>query len=99
MTVRALDTKAIDVSVADGARAEIAGTAQQQTYALSDAASIDAQRLQGANAQVRASDGSVLTLGLVQTLNADVQDGSSVSYTGDPAITKRLRDGATLKRI
>ena len=99
MTLRALDTKAIDVSVADGARAEVAGTAQQQTYALSDAASIDAQRLQGATAQVRASDGSVLKLGLVQTLNADVQDGSSVRYTGDPAITKRLRDGATIKRI
>jgi hypothetical protein len=99
MTLRSLDTKAIDLSVADGARADIAGTAEQQSYALSDAASVDAQKLQGTTAQVRASDGSVLKLGLVQTLNADVQDGSSVRYTGDPAITKRLRDGATIKRI
>lgn len=99
MTLRALDTKAIDLSVADGARADIAGTAQLQTYALSDAATVDAQKLQGATAQVRASDGSVLKLGTLQTLNVDVQDGSSVRYTGDPAIVKRVRDGATLKRI
>ena len=99
MTLRALDTKSIDLSVADGAHADVAGTAQQQTYSLTDAANVDAQRLQGTTAQVRASDGSVLKLGLVQTLNADVQDGSSVRYTGAPAITKRLRDGATLKRI
>jgi hypothetical protein len=99
VTLLALDTKAIDLAVTDGARADIAGTAQLQTFALSDAANVDAQKLQGATAQVRASDGSVLKLGLVQTLNADIQDGSSVRYSGDPAITKRLRDGATLKRI
>ena len=55
MTLRALDTKAIDVSVSDGARADIAGTSLQQTYALSGAATVDAQKLQGAAALVRAS--------------------------------------------
>ena len=81
MTLRALDTKAIDVSVSDGARADIAGTSLQKTYALSGAATVDAQKLQGAAALVRASD------------------GSSVRYTGDPAITKRVGDGATLNGI
>lgn len=96
-TVLALDTKALELSVADGARAEISGVAQQQSYALSDAATVNAAKLQGSAASVRASDGSSLKIGLVQALDADVQDGSRVSYTGDPVITKRLRDGATLK--
>ena len=99
MTLRGLNAQALDLSVSDGARAAIQGTAQQQTYALTDAANVDAQQLQGATAQVRASDGSALKLGLVQTLNVDVQDGSSVRYSGDPAITKRVGDGASMKRI
>ena len=98
-TVRALDTKALELSVADGARAEISGVAQQQFFALADAATVNAAKLHGSAASVRASDGSSLKIGLVQALDADVQDGSSVSYTGDPMITKRLRDGATLKRL
>lgn len=97
--LRALDTKALELSVTDGARADITGVAQQQSYALADAAKVNAIKLQGSTASVRASDGSSLKLGLVQTLDADVQDGSSVSYSGDPVITKRLRDGATLKRL
>jgi hypothetical protein len=99
MSLRAIDTQALELSVADGARADIAGIAQQQSFALADAASVDAQKLQGRVAQVRASDGSSLKLGAVKTLNADVQDGSSVRYAGDPAITQRISDGASLKRL
>lgn len=99
MSLRALDTQALELSVADGGRADIAGIAQQQSFALADAASVDAQKLQGNVAQVRASDGSSLKLGAVKTLNADVQDGSSVRYAGDPAITQRISDGASLKRL
>ncbi len=98
-SVRAVDTKSIEISVADGARADVAGIAHQQNYALADAASVDAQKLQGTSAHVRAADGSSLKLGLVQTLDVDVQDGSSVRYTGEPAITKRVRDGGSLRRI
>ncbi len=99
MSLAAVDAKNIDVSVADGAKADIAGVAQKQSYALTDAANVNAQRLQGTSALVRASDGSSLSLGQLQTLDADVQDGSKVRYTGDPTITQRLRDGASLKRI
>jgi Fe2+ transport system protein FeoA len=97
--LRAVDAKTIEVSVADGASADIAGMAQQQNYALSDAASVDALKLQGMAARVRASDGSSLKLGLVKTLDVDVQDGSSVRYSGDPAITQRLRDGSSVRKI
>lgn len=55
MTLRVLGTKAIDVSVSDRARADIAGTSLQQTYTLSGAATVDAQKLQGAAAFMRAS--------------------------------------------
>jgi len=98
-SLRALDTKALELAVADGARADVTGVAQQQTYALADAATVNAVKLRGSAASVRASDGSSLKLGLVQTLDADLQEGSSVSYTGAPVISKRLRDGATLRRL
>lgn len=98
-TVRAMDVKAFDASVADGARAEVAGVAVQQTYSVADAASVDAQKLRGTSARARASDGSSLKLGQVLTLDVDANDGSTVRYTGEPTITRRVRDGATLKKI
>lgn len=98
-TLRGVATRALDLSVTDGARAEMTGVAEQQSFSLSDAASVNALQLQGSRALVRASDGSSLKLGVVQRLDADVVDGSSVSYSGDPLVTKRLRDGATVKRI
>ena len=98
-SVRTVDVKSFDIKVADGARVDIAGVAQQQNYALADAASVDAEKLRGASAKVRAADGSSLRLGQLQTLDVDVQDGSSVRYTGDPTITRRVRDGSTLRKI
>lgn len=98
-TVRTMDVKAFEASVADGARAEVAGVAVQQTYSLADAASVDAQKLRGTSARARASDGSSLKLGQVLTLDVDANDGSTVRYSGDPTITRRVRDGATLKKI
>lgn len=98
-TLRAMDVKSFEASVADGASAEVAGVAVQQNYSLADAASVDAQKLRGTAARARASDGSSLKLGQVLTLDVDANDGSSVRYTGDPAITRRVRDGASLKKI
>ncbi len=98
-TLRTMDVKAFEASVADGARAEVSGVAVQQTYALADAARLDAQRLSGTSARARATDGSSLRLGQLQTLDVDANDGSSVRYTGDPTITRRVRDGSSLKKI
>ena len=98
-TITGVDVKLIDVAVSDGARADLSGGALQQSFKLSDAASVDSEKLQGASAQVRASDGSTLRLGAVQTMDADVQDGSRLRYTGNPAINQRLRDGASIKKI
>lgn len=99
MTVRAVDTKSLDARIADGARADVAGFAQTQTINVTDGASLDTQGLRGASAQVHASDGATLKMGAVQTLDAEVQDGGSVRYAGEPTITHRLRDGASLKKI
>jgi len=98
-TFRAVEAKALDVKVSDGARADIAGLAASQSYALTDSAAVDALKLQGQTARIRATDGSSLKLGLVGTLDVDVSDGSSVRYTGEPNITKRVRDGSSLRRI
>lgn len=98
-TVRTMDVKVFEASVADGARADVAGVAVQQTYSLADAASVDAQKLRGTSARARASDGSSLRLGQLLTLDVDANDGSTVRYTGDPTITRRVRDGASLKKI
>jgi hypothetical protein len=98
-TLTGLEIKAIDVAVSDGARATLSGSALQQSFKLADAASVDSEKLQGASARLRASDGSTLTLGAVQTIDADVQDGSKLRYTGEPTLTQRLRDGASIKKI
>ena len=99
MTLRSVNTKLIDVSVSDGASADLAGVAQQQNFSLADGAAVNALRLQGSSARVRAADGSALKLGVVQTLNSDMQDGSSVRYSGDPAVTMNTRDGSSVKKI
>lgn len=99
MKLNMVNTKSIDVSVADGARLELAGLAQQQNFSLADGAEINAVRLQGTAARVRAVDGSALKLGVVQSLNADMQDGSSVRYSGDPAVTTNTRDGSSVRKI
>lgn len=99
MTLHAVNAKSIDVSVADGARLDLAGVAQQQNFSLADGAEINAVRLQGTTARVRAADGSALKLGVVQSLSADMQDGSSVRYLGDPAVTMNARDGSSVRKI
>ena len=99
MTLRMVNAKRIDVSVADGARLDVAGVAQQQNFSLTDGAEVNAVRLQGISAQVRAADGSSLKLGVVQSLNADMQDGSTVRYAGDPAVTMNTRDGSSVRKI
>ena len=98
-TMTAINVAKIEVKVSDGATLNVAGIAQQQKFSLADGAAVTALRLQGNSAQVRAIDGSTLKLGIVKTLNADVQDGSSLHYSGDPAVTVNSRDAASIKKI
>ena len=99
MKLNTVNAKSIGVSVVDDARLDLAGVAQQQNFSLADGAEIDAGRLQGTTARVRAADGSSLKLGVVQTLNADMQDGSNVRYSGGPAVTMNTRDGSSVRKI
>ena len=99
MSLRAVNTRRIDVAVSDGAHLELAGVAQQQNFLLSDGAEVNALRLHGSSTSVDAADGSALKLGTVQTLNAKSQDGSSVRYTGDPAATINTGDGSSVRKI
>ncbi len=99
MTLRAVNTKRIDVALSDGVHLELAGVAQQQNFSISDGAEVNALRLQGGSANVRAADGSAPKLGAVQTLSARTQDGSSIRYTGEPAATINPRDGSSVRKI
>ncbi len=98
-TLAAVNTKSIDISVSDGAHLDVAGVAQQQNFSLADGSSVDALRLQGTGARVRAVDGSALKLGVVQTLSAEMADGGSVRYSGDPSVTMTTRDGGSVRKI
>ncbi len=98
-TLNAINAKRIDASVSDGAHIDVAGVAQQQNFSLADGSSIDALRLQGTSAHVRAVDGSALKLGVVQTLNAEMADGGSVRYAGDPTVTMNNREGGSIGKI
>ncbi len=98
-TINAINVKRIDASVSDGAHIDLAGVAKEQNFSLADGSSIDALRLQGASAHVRAVDGSALKLGVVQTLNAEMADGGSVRYAGDPTVTMNNREGGSIRKI
>lgn len=98
-TFKSVNIKSIDVSVSDGAHLDIAGIAQLQNFSLAHGAALNALRLQGASARVRATDGSVLKLGVVQTLSAEMADGTSVRYSGDPNVTMNTRDGGSIRKI
>jgi Putative auto-transporter adhesin, head GIN domain len=99
MTLRGVDLKAIDVKVSDGASANIEGNASQQSFSVSDGASVDTQKLDGQFARVRASDGGAMKLGKVQSLDVDARDGSVVRYSGEPTVTQKMGDGAKLRKM
>ncbi len=98
-SLNAINAKSLDLSVSDGAHIDVAGVAQQQNFLLADGSSIDALRLQGTRAHVRAVDGSALKLGVVQTLSAEMADGGSVRYSGNPTVTMNNRDGGSIRKI
>jgi hypothetical protein len=99
MTLRGVDLKAIDVQVSDGASAKIEGSASQQSFNVSDGAIIDTQKLDGQFARVRASDGGVMKLGKVQSLDVDARDGSVIRYTGEPTVNQKLADSAKVRKL
>jgi Putative auto-transporter adhesin, head GIN domain len=98
-SLSSVNIKMIDASVSDGAQLEVAGVAQQQNFALADGAAINAVRLEGSSARVRAIDGGALKLGIVQTLSAETADGGSVRYSGDPTVTVSSRGGGSIRKI
>ncbi len=96
--LREIDTKALDIVVSDGASAELAGSAQQQSFALSDAASINARELKGESARAKLADGSALKAGALSRFDVEVDEVSSVRYAGEPALTVRSREKLNVKR-
>jgi hypothetical protein len=99
MTLRGVDLKSIDAQVSDGASASVEGVAAQQIFNVSDGASLDTQKLEGQSVRVRASDGGVVKLGKVQSLDVDARDGSVVRYSGEPTVMQKISDGAKLRKM
>jgi hypothetical protein len=95
---RALNASHLDVAVSDGSSAQLVGNATEQTYKLSDGASLDARDLRGASASAKVSDSGSLDLGSLQKLDLQVGDGGSVRYSGDPQLTVKKSDGGSVRR-
>jgi Putative auto-transporter adhesin, head GIN domain len=98
LSARGIDLKSIDVGVSDGASANLSGVAQQQVFAVSDGASIQARELNGDAARGRVMDGASLKAGTLRTLELEVDESASVRYAGDPTLTLRSREKLNVKK-
>ncbi len=98
LAARGMNVSNVDVSISDGASAQLVGSSTDQTFKLSDGASVDARDLRGMTVVARVTDASSLELGVVQKIDLQVSDGGSVRYTGEPQMMVKKGDGGSVRK-
>ena len=89
----------LDVTVSGNVQAELAGTVDSQTVAVSDAASYAAAELESRVASVNASGASQVTVNATESLDAHVSGAARVEYIGDPAVTEDVSAAGRLTNV
>ncbi|MFA6258970.1 MAG: DUF2807 domain-containing protein, partial [Candidatus Paceibacterota bacterium] len=97
-------SKKINVRVEDGSRLRISNEGVNDeivmislSATLTDGSRLDADELSVENAEVTASSGSYATLNVQKKLNVTLTEGSIVSYSGEPVISKKVSSGSVLR--
>jgi hypothetical protein len=98
LTASGVTASSMNVTMSDGASAQLVGSAADQTYKLNDGASLDARDLRGTSAYARVVDASSLELGALVKLDLIVEDGGSVRYTGEPTMMVKKSDGGSIRK-
>jgi hypothetical protein len=76
----------LDITASGGADLEISGTANFATAESSGGSDIDARNLEAKEAELRASGGSDLAMGVTEALDARASGAADIDYYGDPQV-------------
>jgi hypothetical protein len=99
VVIESLTANTLDVTVAGNVQAELAGTVDNQTVTVSDAASYAAANLTSRIASVTASGASQATVNVSESLDARVSGAASVEYIGDPDVTEDVSAAGSLSNV
>lgn len=85
----------IEIEVSGGADVEISGTADTAIARTSGGADLDARDLEARHADLRASGGADLAMGVIETLEARASGGADIDYYGDPRVLDEDESGSS----
>ncbi len=87
----------LTVRLQNGSNATFTGTSTITHIFLENGSHFNGEGLVIQNAFIDAQNGSVAELYATKTLTATLENGSRVLYTGNPVISKTLKNGSTLR--
>ena len=85
----------IEIEVSGGADVDISGTAETAIARTSGGADLDARNLEARHADLRASGGADLSMGVIETLEARASGGADIDYYGDPEVLDEDASGSS----
>jgi hypothetical protein len=99
VVIENLTANTLDVTASGNVKAELAGTVDTQTVAVSDAASYAAADLMSRLASVTASGASQVIVNVTESLDARVSGAARVEYVGDPAVTEDVSAAGSIRNV
>ncbi|GAB3888872.1 head GIN domain-containing protein [Spirosoma agri] len=88
-----ITTKKLTLTVKEGSKASIQGTATSAVIQLTAAGRLDAPRLTINRADVKLESASQATIHVTETLSASADGVSTITYAGNPSITSQEATG------
>lgn len=85
----------LDIEASGGADVEVSGTATTAYARSSGGSDLDARRLEATDAELRASGGADLAMGVSGTLDASASGGSDIDYYGSPEVLDEDASGSS----
>ena len=88
-----INTKSLKMTVKDGSKANVEGTATSATIRLSGAGKLDADKLTIARADIKLDGASNAHIHVTESLAASADGVSSITYSGNPTVTSQEANG------
>lgn len=85
-----LEVKQLTAHLSGSGDLQVAGRADQQTWALHGSGDVDARSLGGSAAKAQLTGSGDLSLGVVDSLDAALSGSGDLSYGGRPKLTQRV---------
>lgn len=85
-----LEVKQLTAHLSGSGDLQVAGRAEQQSWALHGSGDVDARSLGGGAAKAQLTGSGDLSLGVVDSLDASLSGSGNLSYGGRPKLTQRV---------